>query len=728
MSTTTPFKLGVFVGGLSTDPTAEAAVAAQYARFTATLGATPSFMDAFIDQSKPITGWAADASYTAYSWQISGIATGTTPVIGLPMASSLDAGNQDAVFKAFAAGTYDSQLQGIVSAWKNAGFGTQYFRVGYEGNGDYVPWYAGSDAQTRADWVSAFQHISSVLRSVPGADVKIVWNPNLQAGNTLDVKSLYPGDSSVDVIAGDIYSPTFPRDLYDWRLNNGTYDSSFAQWFSDPVNRTHYWQYPAANQWQQVSDGQSNTFGLQDMIDFAKLHGKPIGIAETGAGGDGTRGPTDDPAFPQWLATALANSGANVAFVNIWDTNPGDGNWDFSSPSQPKPLEAAAWAKYFGAGATTASGASVASPLSVGSGPDQMQVMVSEDAYQGDAQFTISVDGSQIGGTLTAIAAHGAGASQVFSVNGSFGGGSHSVKVQFLNDAWGGPGLDRNLYLDGVVYGGGTTQTNAGLFSNGSVTVGVVGAATSAMAGPDNLVLSLSEDAYAGDALFSATVDGKLVVSGQAVTAKHGQASQSITINGSFGAGPHKVDVTFLNDSWGGPGLDRNLYIDDVSLNGVHATAPRGALYSNGTDEFTVPAPGTASDTVTFGLSEDAFMGDALATVSIDGQVLGGPFAVTSSHALGLSQKMSFTGNFGTGAHNIAVAFSNDAWGGAGNDRNLYLDTVDFDGSRVAGASASLYSNGTVNLPIPATVAATTSVITDPTYSTLSSNLVALYN
>ena len=329
---------------------------------------------------------------------------------------------------------------------------------------------------------------------------------------------------------------------------------------------------------------------------------------------------------------------------------------------------------------------------------------MSEDAYQGDAQFIASVDGTQIGGTLSATASHAAGASQVFNLNGSFGAGPHNVKVQFLNDAWGGPTQDRNLYLNGITYGGATTQVNAGLYNNGAVTVGVAGAAP-VTTGPDTLVLGLSEDAYAGDAQFSASVDGKLVISGQTVTAAHGQTPQNITINGNFGAGPHKVDVTFLNDAWGGPTQDRNLYVNDVVLNGTHATSPQAALYSNGTADFTVPGTSTvaATGSVVFGLSEDAWNGDAQATVTVDGQVLGGPIAITASHALGASQQLSFAGNFGSGAHTVSVSFANDAWGGAGHDRNLYLDTVDFNGARIAGASAPLFSNGTVTFNIPAT-------------------------
>jgi hypothetical protein len=40
---------------------------------------------------------------------------------------------------------------------------------------------------------------------------------------------------------------------------------------------------------------------------------------------------------------------------------------------------------------------------------------ISEDAYQGDAQFTVSVDGKQLGGTFTTTASHASAISQSFT-------------------------------------------------------------------------------------------------------------------------------------------------------------------------------------------------------------------------------------------------------------------------------------------------------------------------
>jgi hypothetical protein len=243
-----------------------------------------------------------------------------------------------------------------------------------------------------------------------------------------------------------------------------------------------------------------------------------------------------------------------------------------------------------------------------------------------------------------------------------------------------------------------------------SVTVGT---------GPDTIGLQMSEDAYQGDAQFAVTVDGNPVADAQTVTAQHGQGTQNFSINGDFGPGPHDVGVSFLNDASDGPTLDRNLYVDNVSLNGVSATQPSSALYSNDTAHFDVPTAGGAptpagDDTVRLNLSEDAYAGDAQAIVSIDGKAVGEPFSVTASHALGLSQAMSFAASLGTGEHTLGVQFLNDAYDGDGMDRNLYVDSIDVNGTDLTG-TASLFNNGTTNFTIPAGIAASASGTVDPT-------------
>ena len=103
-------------------------------------------------------------------------------------------------------------------------------------------------------------------------------------------------------------------------------------------------------------------------------------------------------------------------------------------------------------------------PITFGTGPDSLVFKISEDAYangdgtsdaKGDATFTVSVDGEQIGGTFTAAASHATHQEQTVTLNGYFGPGTHSVSVRFLNDASGGTAAtDRNLYVDAVAYKG----------------------------------------------------------------------------------------------------------------------------------------------------------------------------------------------------------------------------------------------------------------------------------
>ena len=99
----------------------------------------------------------------------------------------------------------------------------------------------------------------------------------------------------------------------------------------------------------------------------------------------------------------------------------------------------------------------VSTPVStsIGSGSDKLVLKISEDAYKGDAQYTISVDGKQVDGTLTAHASHAANQSETITVNGDWASGNHQVSINFLNDTYeGSASADRNLYLDNATYNG----------------------------------------------------------------------------------------------------------------------------------------------------------------------------------------------------------------------------------------------------------------------------------
>ncbi|MFC7542855.1 carbohydrate-binding domain-containing protein [Siccirubricoccus deserti] len=94
---------------------------------------------------------------------------------------------------------------------------------------------------------------------------------------------------------------------------------------------------------------------------------------------------------------------------------------------------------------------------------------ISQDAWQGNATYTISVDGKQVDGTLTAGASHAAGLNDVITVKGNWGAGAHKVTVNFTNDAYGGSSAaDRNLHVDGITFNGvELAGSSADLYSNG---------------------------------------------------------------------------------------------------------------------------------------------------------------------------------------------------------------------------------------------------------------------
>ena len=622
----TPFPLGVFVGNPdASNSAAQAAYDARYAEFQSIMGAPAQFNLDFIDQTLPISSWATSAKFSADSSKASSAVTGTTPVISLPMVSTAGGSpSPDQTYKNFASGMYDNVLTDMVKPWAQDGYTTQYWRLGWEMNVGGALSYAGNDSQTQSDWIAAFQHISTVLHnagSANGSNVQVVWNPGIINASDAGVatQTLYPGSNYVDVIGADIYSDISPygapNNIYDWAT--GKTDTSLQAWASNPVNLIHYWTYPAATQYA-LDSSQNHSLSLQNLIDFAKSQGKPIGIAETGAGNtaDGANVP-DDAAFPQWLASTLSGAGVPIKFVNIYDSN-GNGVYEFSSPSDNKPQEAAAWAKYFGSGGgDSASSTPAATQMpppppaatqtpnptptpTPTSGTDTLIIQVSEDAWQGDAQYTINVDGTPIDGTRTATASHAAGASQDMSVTGNWGAGAHTIGITFINDAYGGtPQSDRNLYVGSVTYDGiAATGTPASLLGSSTKNFSVPAAAdqtTPASSGSTEtaITLQLAEDAWQGDAQYKATIDGVQIGQNGTVTTLNSSGNiQSDTLSAALTAGTHDLAISFLNDAYGGSAsTDRNLYVKGVSVNGTAIPNGTATLTGNVTDHFQLVVP-----------------------------------------------------------------------------------------------------------------------------------------
>ena len=80
------------------------------------------------------------------------------------------------------------------------------------------------------------------------------------------------------------------------------------------------------------------------------------------------------------------------------------------------------------------------------SDPDVLKLRLSQDSWNGDVQFEVTIDGRTLGAPQMVFASEAAGESQEFTFTGDFGPGEHKIGIRFLNDAYGGtPAEDRNL-------------------------------------------------------------------------------------------------------------------------------------------------------------------------------------------------------------------------------------------------------------------------------------------
>jgi hypothetical protein len=108
-------------------------------------------------------------------------------------------------------------------------------------------------------------------------------------------------------------------------------------------------------------------------------------------------------------------------------------------------------------------------------------------------------------------------------------------------------------------------------------------------------------------------------------------------------------------------------------------------------------------------MAEDYYQGNAQFKVAVDGVQVGGVQTVTAIAANKQTQSFYLSGNFSAGSHTVTVTFLNDLNAGVGNDRNLYIKGITFDGVAQTVANANLFSNGSVSNTVSAsgTVTAT---------------------
>ena len=174
----------------------------------------------------------------------------------------------------------------------------------------------------------------------------------------------------------------------------------------------------------------------------------------------------------KWSLVQSANSGWQIAENGKVD--PVTAQVALLQISKGNIIQENARESYYSEPASGGSWTQIAQPASIIS-PDHLSLILSEDAWEGNAQFIVAVDGKQIGGPTSVTALHSQGATQEFDYGLNLAAGSHAVTVSFINDAWGGTAsTDRNLYVDNVLYNGASyLSAQHPLDTNGSVSVTV---------------------------------------------------------------------------------------------------------------------------------------------------------------------------------------------------------------------------------------------------------------
>ncbi len=132
--------------------------------------------------------------------------------------------------KDIAAGKFDKYLisSAKLAKWARVPF---VIRFAHEMNGYWYPWGQPKPGDPRSlaartntpeQYVLAYRHVHDVFQSVGAKNVIWMWSPNLvDATPTISLKSLYPGDSYVDVMGlsgylrdpGQTFNTRFPRTL-----------------------------------------------------------------------------------------------------------------------------------------------------------------------------------------------------------------------------------------------------------------------------------------------------------------------------------------------------------------------------------------------------------------------------------------------------------------------------------------------------------------------------------
>ena len=225
-------------------------------------------------------------------------------VLGVPLIP----GSSGGTLAQGAAGSYNQYFTQVASQLVSAGQGDAVLRLGWEFNGNWMPWSL-SNSTDAANFAAFWRQVVGAMRAVPGAQFSFLWNPNSGSGpSNYTADQAYPGDSYVDYVGLDMYDEC---------------------WCS-PQTPQNSWSTDLSEQW-----------GLDWLAGFSAQHAKPMAFPEWSVAirSDG-HGLGDDPYFIDQFANWIATN--DVAFTDIfsYDDSAGGQDGDITDGNFPNALAA----------------------------------------------------------------------------------------------------------------------------------------------------------------------------------------------------------------------------------------------------------------------------------------------------------------------------------------------------------------------------------------------------
>ncbi|MGW7134685.1 glycoside hydrolase family 26 protein [Streptomyces bobili] len=164
-------------------------------------------------------------------------------VLNVPMLERNEEGVSDAevrlLLRQGAAGQFDHHFRALAERLVKAGAPDTVIVLGWEMNGITYTHRCGPDPEA---WKTYWKRIVTAMRAVPGQKFKFDFTPS-RGRDAVPWTQCYPGDDTVDIVGMDSYDQ--PSGI------------SFDEQVTEP-------------------------YGLQEHVDFAKSHGKPISYPEWG--------------------------------------------------------------------------------------------------------------------------------------------------------------------------------------------------------------------------------------------------------------------------------------------------------------------------------------------------------------------------------------------------------------------------------------------------------------